>query len=352
MRARTNTRPPPFSSAHNLTIFLIPIRLGLMTKKLRSTKLTGRRYFKEVRFRQIRALVELARHGSFAAAAASVGIATPSLWQQVRALEDEFGVQFVVAKGTQVSLTDDGQTLVDLAAPLVVSFDSLRQIFDDRHRNTSRNLTVVAPAAILSGPLRKLIIDYRKQYPSVKLSLLDRPSFAARQVIENEEADLAIIGIAKGDEPLPQFQSWLLARIPYMLFCPKDHPLATMVRLKLTDISKQPLILSGDDTCNYRHIRHIFSQAGLADILNVTMTANNIALIWSYIAIGFGITISSSPHTTKLPKPAAGEKELIMRDVTSLFGHEEIFLIQRKGRYELPHVKAFRELVVKATKQE
>jgi len=45
-----------------------------------------RRYFKEVRFRQIRALFEIARHGTFAAASRSLGMATPSVWRQVRAL--------------------------------------------------------------------------------------------------------------------------------------------------------------------------------------------------------------------------------------------------------------------------
>ena len=63
-----------------------------------------RRYFKEVRFRQIRALVELSRQGSFASAATSLGLAVPSVWQQVRALEDEYGVQLVVASGAQLSM--------------------------------------------------------------------------------------------------------------------------------------------------------------------------------------------------------------------------------------------------------
>jgi hypothetical protein len=49
----------------------------------------------------------------------------------------------------------------------------------------------------------------------------------------------------------------------------------------------------------------------------------------------------------KLPRPLPGEPALIMRDATHLFGHEEVFFVQRKGRFEPPHVKAFRELVVK-----
>ena len=54
-----------------------------MKAKPRSGAGEERRYFKEVRFRQIRALFEVSRHGSFAAAARSLGMATPSVWRQV-----------------------------------------------------------------------------------------------------------------------------------------------------------------------------------------------------------------------------------------------------------------------------
>lgn len=86
--------------------------------KAKPTSAAGeeRRYFKEVRFRQIRALFEISRHGSFAAAARSLGMATPPVWRQLRALEDDYGVRFVTAKGRSVRLTEDGERLTRLAA--------------------------------------------------------------------------------------------------------------------------------------------------------------------------------------------------------------------------------------------
>src|SRR5690348_5968877 len=97
-----------------------------------STASAARRYFKEVRFRQIRAFVELSRQGSFAATAAALDLAVPSVWQQIRSLEDEYGVQLVVSEGTKVRLTDDGRALADMAAPLVEAFDGLREMFEEQ----------------------------------------------------------------------------------------------------------------------------------------------------------------------------------------------------------------------------
>jgi molybdate transport repressor ModE-like protein len=321
--------------------------MALMTKKQTTPMPPARRYFKEVRFRQIRALVELSRQGSFAAAASSLGLAVPSVWQQVRALEDEYCVQLVVARGAKVSLTDDGRSLVEIAAPLVESFDSLREMFEDRHRTTLRALTIVAPAPMLHGALRKPIVAYRKKFPAVNLTLIDRPSQLARELIEEGASDIAILGIAEGDEPLTQFNVWPLASYPFQLICPVDHPLATTRRITLEDLVAHPLVLSVEQSSSHRHIRHIFTQAGFGSRMNVTTTATNLALLLDYVAIRLGITLSTSANSAKLPRPGPGECELTMRDITHLFGSENVVMLQRKSRHELPHVKAFRELVLK-----
>jgi DNA-binding transcriptional LysR family regulator len=305
-----------------------------------------RRYFKEVRFRQIRALVELSRRGSFASAATSLGLAVPSVWQQVRALEDEYGVQLVVARGPQLSLTEDGQNLVEMATPLVEGFDSLREIFAERHRTTPRSLTIVAPAPMLLGALRKPIAAYRQKFPAVNLTLIDRPSQLARELIEAGGADIAIIGHAQGDKPLSQFHVWPLGSYPFQLVCPHDHPLATARRITLADIVRHPLVLSVEQSSSHRQIRDIFTRAGLGGRMKVTTTATNRALLLDYVAIRLGITLCTSANDVKLPRPGPGECELSMRNVSALFGHEEVFLVQRKNRHELPHLRAFRELVV------
>ena len=316
-------------------------------KKLRTVS-QPRRYFKEVRFRQIRALVELSRQRSFARTAEVIGLSVPSVWQQVRALEDEYGVSLVEVSNTQVTLTEDGLRLVNLAAPLVEEFDSLRELFAEQTRQAPRHLTVVAPAPMLSDALRTPIIRYRKQYPDVRLTLIDRPSHSARRVLEEGEADLAVIGIALGDAPMPQFQSTPLARYAFQLICPETHPLAAARRITLAQIVRHPLVLSGNDSSSNRQIRHVFHQAGLSDQVQVTMTATNRALLLSYVAIGFGIAIGTTARRMNLPKPGRGEASLVVRDLTHIFGYEDVALVHRKGRLEPPHVKAFRDLVLPA----
>jgi DNA-binding transcriptional LysR family regulator len=121
-------------------------------------------------------------------------MATPSVWRQVRALEDDYGVQLVAAQGHDVRLTEDGERLVDLAAPLVEGFDSLKKVFHDEHGKAERHLRMAAPATVLNSTLRHIIADYRRTHPQVRLSLIDAPSRIAWQLLEAEKADLAIVG--------------------------------------------------------------------------------------------------------------------------------------------------------------
>jgi DNA-binding transcriptional LysR family regulator len=318
-----------------------------MTKKRAPVKV-ARRYFKEVRFRQIRALVEFDRTGGFAAAAAALGLSVPSVWQQIRALELEYGVALVDSLGSRMFLTPEGRMLVDLAAPLVEGFDSLRSAFEGMQASVPLSLKVVAPAPMLSGTLRAALIQYRKQFPSVNLTLIDRPSFGARQVMERNEADLGVIGIARGDEPLKQFHVLTLAAYPFQLICPKDHPLLKLERIRLSDLVKQPLLLSAVESSSHRQVRHVFTESGFAEKMNVTMTATDRELLISYVRMDLGVAIGTGANTTALNRAEPGEIDVVRRDLSALFGHETVALIQRKGRYELPHVTAFREAVIEA----
>jgi len=65
--------------------------------------------FKQIRFQQLRAFGEAARTGSFARAAAALGVSRPAVWQQIRALEREFGAAFLLRRGNRLELTLDGK---------------------------------------------------------------------------------------------------------------------------------------------------------------------------------------------------------------------------------------------------
>jgi DNA-binding transcriptional LysR family regulator len=312
---------------------------------------SDRRFFKELRFRQLRALVELSRQKTFSAMASTLGLSVVSAWRQVRSLEEEFGVQMVVTDGQQVSLTEDGRTLVEMSQPLVESFLSLRSVFEDRQSKAPRKLTVAAPAGVLSDALPEPVTRFRRKFPAVGLRLMDRPSRAATAALLAGQADIAIVGLTMADKQPPAVTMHSLARYPIHLLCPPDHALARENRITVKQIAQYPLVLSSEDTSDRSQVDLIFARAGVLDQLNVTISATRLPLITGYVALGFGVALLA-PGMSEPLKPQRGQKPLVWRDVSHLFGHEDLVFLQRKGRFELPHVKAFRELVEAAFKAE
>lgn len=148
-----------------------------------------------------------------------------------------------------------------------------------------------------------------------------------------------------GDEVPPALTLRPLTRYPFQLLCPGDHPLAEAARLTLQQVIRHPLVLASETSSSRIQIERIFARHGLIGRMNVSMTASNLPLIMSYVGIGLGVALASTVINIKPPPRRRGQTALVLRDISALFGHEEVVLLQRQGRHELPHVKAFRELV-------
>jgi len=310
---------------------------------------TPRRYFKELRFRQLRALVELERGGTFTAVAAALKISVPAAWQQIRALEEEFGAAMVQQSGKAVVLTEQGALLVQLAQPLVESFDSIRDLFADQNKKLPRRITVATTASLLLHELQKPLGLYRKSHPDVQMSFIDRPSTMARKHLEDGEADVAIVGQINAC-PHSRIEVKPVTTYPFVLVCPEGHPLLKAKSLKPADLIKHPQVLPGPGSNSRRHVQDVFGAAALWQKANVALTASTFDILVGYVRMGFGISITSvSPMI--LNEAAQGHssyRSVVFRDLSKLFGREEIVVLHRTAKVELPHHVAFREIVVKA----
>ena len=152
------------------------------------------RRFKQLRFRQLRAFVELSHCGSFAAVANKLELSVPSVWQQVRALEKAFGCELVHSEGRRLVFTDRGQLLLNMAAPLVRGFDELVLTFSQPPEEAHKRLSLAAPNIALTNELPGPLDRFRREFPDVELQLIDRGSAACIELVETGEVDMSVAG--------------------------------------------------------------------------------------------------------------------------------------------------------------
>src|SRR5262245_66612414 len=83
----------------------------------------ARHAYKDLKVQQLRSFCETARLGSLTAAAAALGFAQPTVWEQVHALERLLGAKLIEREAYGCRLTDAGRVLLEFAAPLVAGME-------------------------------------------------------------------------------------------------------------------------------------------------------------------------------------------------------------------------------------
>jgi len=303
----------------------------------------SRHYFKELRLQQFRGLLAVVQCGSFSRAARALRLTRASVWQQVRALEEEFGCVLVEPFGKQVRVTAEGKRLARMAAPLVEGFDSIKAAFQGA--SLPALLSIATTPACLSHELRSAVADVRRLFPDAKLTFRDRNSPAALDLLEAGEVDVAVA--ARFSEwPEKEALDYLpLREHPFCLVAPEGHPLLEMPEPALVDLVQFPVLLPDTATNCRPRLERLLREAGVWRQLQIALECSFPASLLEYVDAGLGIAISPvAPALLQLGSeaPLPGRRTRL-RDLSRLLGKEPLFYVRRKGWVETEIGAAFRE---------
>ncbi len=306
----------------------------------------SRHYFKELRLQQFRGLLAVMRFGSFSKAAVALQLTRASVWQQVRALEAEFGCLLVEPDGKQIRITSEGVRLAEMVAPLVESFDSIKEAFCGSH--SAPMLSIATTPGCLSYELKGAVEMIRALYPSAKLTFHDRNSPAALELLEAGDVDIAVA--ARSDEwpQKPSLEYLPYVEHPFCLIAQEDHMLLKMDAPALTDMVRFPILLPGPEANCRPRLERLLREAGVWGRLQITLECNFPASLLEYVDAGLGIAISPVPPALLalgVDAPLPGRRTRL-RDLSQLLGREPLYYVRRKGWVETPIARAFRRAVL------
>ena len=117
------------------------------------------------------AFVAVAKHRSFAGAAAELGVSSPALSQSVRQLEERVGVRLFNRTTRSVALTEAGQEFLSRVASAVGDlFDATESL--NRHRDRPTGLLRLnAGHVVASTLLRSMIPAFHATHPEVQVEV-------------------------------------------------------------------------------------------------------------------------------------------------------------------------------------
>jgi DNA-binding transcriptional LysR family regulator len=191
--------------------------------------------------RHLRYFLAVADAANFTKAAEVLGIGQPPLSQQVKALEDELGVQLFIRTARGAELTLPGRVFAEEARRVLDDAQRAARAAQRAARGETGHLRVgFTGTAAFNEKVSGLIRRFREAYPDAELTLQEATSGLLVDGLEAGQLDVAIVRpVRRVSEGIEQ-REW--HDEPMLVALPIAHPLATRKRIALGDLANEPFV--------------------------------------------------------------------------------------------------------------
>lgn len=243
---------------------------------------------------RLRVLIEVARQGSFSAAADALSYTQSAVSQQIAALEAETGMTMLERHPRGVRLTAAGEVLVQHAEGVLARLEAAEaelSAIAGLHAGRLRMASFPTAGATLM-PLA--IATFRARYPDIELTLSEGEPEQIAPRLRTGELDLGLLFEFDGPAPGDAGATDSLLRVelledPMHLALPRDHPLAGRSQLRLSDLSGEAWVqTSGRSPCA-RHVVRCCHAAGFEP--TVSFESDDYQTVQGLVAAGVGVAL-------------------------------------------------------------
>jgi DNA-binding transcriptional LysR family regulator len=192
-----------------------------------------------VTLRQLRALLALARSGSFTQAAAALHLTQSALSGQIKELELALGVRLVDRTTRSAELTAVGREFVPLVQQTLADLEHALASVDDLKALRKGVVRIAAPQLMACTLLPEVIAGYSACHPDVQVRLTD---CAVEQVQALVAAGSVDLGIGPERPAGAELAAQPLFELPFMAVFPQGHGLQHLPRISWSDVVDYPFI--------------------------------------------------------------------------------------------------------------
>jgi len=261
----------------------------------------------EVLLRQIAIFAKTVDHGSFRAAAKALELSPSVVSHHVGQLEERLGTALLYRSTRKLSLTPDGERLLESAHSMIEAAEFGLQQISSRSNQHSGVLRITVPALFAPSTLIDLLAEFALAYPKVDLSL--DFSEVRRDII----ADGFDIAIRAGDMKDSSLKAQKLFEFERRL-------VASRAYLKSQSKPKSPNDLSDWSWIELAPVRGkkvVFQKAKKRQTVNnkISRVNANSALAVARLARA-GVGVAVVPQFTAEPMVKAKELDYVLSDWT------------------------------------
>lgn len=262
----------------------------------------------------------------------------PGVSKAIIEFEDELGLQIFERHGKRIKgLTRPGHAVAQVIERIMREVDNLKRVSDDYAKKDEGELIIGCTHTQARYFLPKVILEFKKRFPKVRLSLAEGSPQQLAEMVLQEQADLALA-------------TETLARVPGLVTFPcyewshtlvvkPDHPLTALTssqarNISLQQIAEYPLITYDKAFSGRSSIDAAFAQAGIEP--DVVLEAIDADVIKTYVDVELGVGIIAG-----MAFDPRRDVKFVGIPVGHLFGNHVSRIGLRKGVFARDYVYDF-----------
>ena len=221
-------------------------------------------------FKQLQALVLVARYQSVSRAAETMHVTQPAVSLHLRLLEEAAAVPLTRRQGRNIQMTAAGELLVSYAERILGLWDEAGDEIAALQGVTSGTLRI---GAVMTAEhlLPPMLVRFTTGRPHVRIKLQvgSRPEVIG--MLSRDEIDLAIMGT-----PPREFStiSSRFARHPMAFFVAPGHPLLQEDAVTLTDIAAHNLLVREPGSGTRAAVERLYDEKGVPLVIGSELSSN------------------------------------------------------------------------------
>jgi DNA-binding transcriptional LysR family regulator len=239
---------------------------------------------------RLRVFRTVAHHLSFSRAAEDLLLTQPAVTQQIKALEDEYGVPLFDRSGGRITLTPAGRALLPYAEKLKAISDEAAAALGAAVGEQSGPLTLGASRTIAQYVLPGIMAAFLRLHPRVRISTLSDNTDEVLDAVVSRKADLALI---EGPPMRKDVRVEPFMRDEMLLAVPASHEWANR-EITAAELAQAPLLMRERGSGSRRVLESALTKIGLKPKqLNVAFEFDSNEGLLSGVEAGLGVTFVS-----------------------------------------------------------
>ena len=269
--------------------------------------------------------------------AKSLHTSQPGVSKAILELEEELGIEIFGRHGKRLKrVTEPGEHVLKSIDIILREVNNLKRIGEQYSTQDSGTLSIATTHTQARYVLPVPVAQLRSAYPNVNISLHQgAPDQVARMVMD-ETAEIGIATESLSDYPelitLPCYE-W-----EHVLVLPKDHPLASVADLQLSDMANEPIITYHPSFTGRTRIDKAFAALHLTP--RIALEAIDSDVIKTYVRLGMGVGIVAEMAVRDIT-----DEDLLVRPAGHLFGRNLARIAFKKQAYLRQFVFEFAQLL-------